>query len=130
MPDTNFVDAMAKCIATCSQLGKERKELHFHDQDNQWSLFGGVLETGKEAALTNINMGSGKRILVAAGDGNAQNVDLFLLNSGGAVLEKDIEPDASPIFEYKTSGSSTYGVRVKNTRSKGPSMIIATILAE
>ena len=130
VPDSNFVDAMSTCIATCSQLGKERKDLHFHDQANQWSLFGGVLESGSEAALTNITMGSGKRILVAAGDNNAQDVDLFLLSSSGEVLTKDDEPDATPIFEYKTSSTSTYGVRVKNSKSKGPAMVIATILAE
>jgi hypothetical protein len=130
VPDSNFVDAMAKCIATCSQLGKSRKDLHFHDQPNQWSLFGSVLEMGKETTLPNITMGEGKRIFVAAGDGNALNVDLFLLNKSGNVVEKDDEPDASPIFEYKTSSSSTYSVRIKNVKSKGPSIVISAILAE
>ena len=130
VPDTNFVDAMAKCIATCSQLGKQRKDLHFHDQENQWSLFGSILESGQETTLTNIAMGTGKRIVVAAGDANATDVDLFLLNSSGSVIEKDTEPDATPIFEYKTGGTGTYGIRVKNSKSKGPAMVIATLLDE
>ncbi|HLK55469.1 MAG TPA: hypothetical protein VKU00_02840 [Chthonomonadaceae bacterium] len=130
VPDSNFVDAMAKCIAICSRLGRDRKDLHYTDQANQWSLFGGVLESQQDATLPNITLGSGKRIVVAAGDGNAQEVGLFLLSNRGDVVEKDSGSDATSIFEYKTNGSNAYGIRVKNAKSKGPSMILAAILAE
>ena len=63
-------------------------------------------------------------------DDTAIDVDLFLLDSHGAILKKDTEPDATPCVVYHTQRGEIYGMRTKmcETQGKKASLVLTATL--
>lgn len=101
----------------------------FHDEPNQWALYGVILDDGEDASISNMSMENGRHVVAASGDHAAEDIDLFLTDDTEADwVCKDDEPDAVPLISCWTNGSGKYRLRIENFDSAGRSLVIATVL--
>ncbi|HKI19611.1 MAG TPA: hypothetical protein VKA15_17120 [Isosphaeraceae bacterium] len=129
VPVSNLTNATVNLMELCSRVSQNRGgRVVFQDADNQWAIFGAVLQNGEERTITNLALGQGRRVLVAAGDNNARDIDLFVLDRNGDIAARDTAEDATPIADVTVSGNSLAGVRFQNVNSQGPALVLAAIL--
>jgi hypothetical protein len=102
------------------------KRLDLRRAKNQWALFGGVARQGESITVTNMSLGRGVKAFVGAGDRNATDVDLFLLDQDGRTIKSDERTDPTAGFAHEP-GPGTHGLRVLNYRSNGPSMVMMAV---
>ncbi|MCI0459917.1 MAG: hypothetical protein L0Z62_23445 [Gemmataceae bacterium] len=102
------------------------KRLDLHKAKNQWALYGGVARQGEEVKVTNMTLGKGVRAFLGAGDKNAQDVDLFLLDRNERAIKSDTKVDPIASFVHEPQGDP-HGLRVLNYRSTGPAVIMMAI---
>jgi hypothetical protein len=128
VPRGNLVTATDRLVGLCNRVsGGDPGAVRFHDNDNQWAIYGGVFDRGQAMTITNLSMGEGRRILLAAGDDNTKDIDLFLLDQAANVLSQDNEENATPVVHFDSAGDQTYGITIKNAAGTR-SLILATIL--
>jgi hypothetical protein len=128
VPKENLVKATARLIGLCNLVDSKIKgDVTFHDPANQWALYGGIFEKGESLSITNLNMGNGRRVIVAAGDDNTKDIDLFLMDRNGKVLVKDEDDDPTPVLQWRTNNREAYGLKIKNAAG-GRSLILAAVL--
>jgi hypothetical protein len=128
VPVSNLVTATGKCIIACNLIADAAGGARFHDEPNQWSLFGSILREGESVSVTNLTMERRRHAIVAAGDNNVDDLDLFLLGPNGQTLEKDIRPDSFAVIDYRTGNHTSYGLRIKNESSYGATLVLASVL--
>jgi hypothetical protein len=127
IPLRNLATAAALLIRFTGNVNQRVKEnVTFHAQQNTWGLFGGVIPQGDSHELS-MSMEAKRHVMVAAGDNNARDLDIYLFRTSSAILSMDEEVDAFPLIDYRTS-SSRYTVRTKNARSSGASLILTAVL--
>lgn len=108
-------------------LQKEGKRLEFRWARNQWGLYGSVLRPGDDISVTNLNLGSGRRLLLAMGDEQTEDVDLSLLDKANAVVAEDVKTNPEAIIGYTPEAAARYGIRMRNYKGNGPSVIMTGI---
>jgi len=129
IPVGNLVDALHGLIVRCNVLDRStRDRIAFHALPNTWAMVGAVYSSGESQTLTKVNLGTGHRIILSAGDSNAQDVDLFVLDAQGDVKSKDDDADAIPVVSVNTQNASNSGLRVTNVQSNGRSLILTAYL--
>jgi hypothetical protein len=129
VPIRNLVSASSRLIAFCNAVDRNTSgSVAFHDADNQWAIYGSILRQGEDTTITNITLGGGQRCLLAAGDENSSDIDLFVLDSDGDVIGQDTDADATPIVKHKARAGASYGLRVKNVKAGGATLVLAAIL--
>jgi len=129
VPKTNLVDAFASLIGGCNIIDKNTKDkVSFHYKENQWALYGSVLDKGEETTIENVDLGSGTRMIIAAGDKNAKDIDLFVKTGKGKDLGSDTKADAFPIVTVNAFALSDAKLTYKNVESKGRSLVLMTVL--
>jgi hypothetical protein len=129
VPVKNLADALDSLMKACNFLdSKTSDQQYFHSVNNQWALFGSVLEKGQETTIQNIDMGTGKRVILAACDGVASDVDLYVKDRNDKVVVKDEEADNTPICRINTTNYQGAKITYKNVASKKPSLVLMTIL--
>jgi hypothetical protein len=129
VPVGNLAAALANLILQCEDVDKNtKKDVLFSSGNNQWAVFGSILKQGGETTIEKLLPGAGTRVLVSGGDDTVSDIDLFLLDAKGKVLEEDVDDDAVPRVVYTTARNTNYGFRVKNVKSKGSSLILTAIL--
>jgi len=129
IPVKNLATALASLIKSCEVVdSKISEKLYFHEEPNQWALFGSVLDKGEETTITNINMGTGTRVVVAAGDGVSTDIDLFVKTSKDGVVAKDEDADPTPIVSFRANSFTGAKVTYKNVASRGKSLILTAVL--
>ena len=90
--------ALERLIEGCGDVSQAvRKKVRFQfgkarNGNYQWALYGAVLSPDEAVTVPDVWFGKGERMVLAAGDSNAEDVDLAILNSDGEVLLKDGEP--------------------------------------
>ncbi len=127
----NLTTALANNFELATALDAElggKAKLFFNDRNNQWALFGTVMAPGEERSLTNLRFPTGTSVFAAAGDDNTSDVDLFLLDSSKKIVEKDDDGDGKSIFDADTVDSMNYFLKIKNTKAKAPSFVVAISL--
>jgi hypothetical protein len=126
------VTATAKLIRACDTVAMSQanngKKVFFHGEQNQWAVYGAILDANQEVTVTNLNMGRGFRTMIGVGDDRALDIDMWLLDNNGRVLREDVLPDAIPVVNFDVGNHPSYGLRFRNLRATGPSVILATIL--
>lgn len=128
VPLGNLAIAVGKTVACWTQIAILAEEGGFHDEPNQWTLYGTILNPKRDITVTNLTVETRKHMIFATGDDNAEDIDIFLLDDKGQILASDEEPNSVPAIEYRTGGHPSYGLRIKNVRSDGATLVIATIL--
>lgn len=129
VPMANMEQAMANIIDFGSKVN-DKFSVRFHDMDNQWCLYGVNQASGTSNTCQNMSMGTENHIYLAAGDSHLEDADLFLLNSEGESVAKDVEEDAVPGFKYTTSKEERYQLKIKNVKSSGNALTICIVLTE
>ncbi|MBX2891512.1 MAG: hypothetical protein KF734_11325 [Saprospiraceae bacterium] len=120
-------DLFSMMEALCQKINK----MGFLSTNNQWAMFGCVLDEGKSTQISNIRLSSSKlSAIIGGGDQNAFDVDLFLYSKGGTLLKKDDATDAHPVVTYKGSAGSEYTLKMKNARSGGEKSLIMSAILE
>jgi hypothetical protein len=130
VPDRNLIDAAGRCLVQCKRVEQALGRVRFIEQPNQWTLFGGVVEQGDDISLGNMQLGDGLRVFVGTADNHAQSMDLLLTpHNSQRVLGEDSKSGASPVFWCPTQVRGSYDVRLRNTQSRGASLMFAAALA-
>ena len=124
VPLENLVRAVARSMQGCQSAG----QFGFNAQRNQWCLYGAVMRGGGEVGVKNLRLGRGRHAIMAVGDDYAEDIDLYLSDSVGNKVGKDDAPDATPGFSHRAAGGVAYEVRIKVARSRGPTIVLATVL--
>jgi hypothetical protein len=93
-------------------------------------LYGCVLDENRSKTLREIPLSSSKtNIIVATGDQNCSDVDVFLYDNNETLLEQHLGPEKNAAVMYKGSAGSTYHLKMKNaSSSEDRSLIMSAIL--
>jgi hypothetical protein len=102
----------------------------WHAGQNQWAIFGGVLRAGQSTTISNLNPGRADVVIVAVGDGVSKDIDLTVSDSGGSVLQQDLDPDAEPNVILRAQARESYQMTRKLVRTEGQrfSLVLTAIL--
>jgi hypothetical protein len=106
---------------------KDGKRLEFRKARNQWGLYGAVLDQGQTKNVTNLDLGVGRKLFLALGDQNTEDVDLFILDKAGQVLEKDTKVNSEAIVRFTPAPGGRYGIKMLNYKGPGPAVIMTGI---
>jgi len=117
----NFL-SLAKGIEPKKTVG-----FNFHEKDSVWCLFGSILDEDKSTTI-NIRSGAGDRAFIAAADSTSKKLGLFLEDAAGKPLKKDEEHAASPSVRHTTEDGVPNRLKVQNTASKGPALVLFGVL--
>ncbi len=128
VPVSNLVEATGKCIVAGALINDEVGNAVFHEEPNQWSFFGAVMREGDSVSLTNMKMERRRHAIMATCDGVADDIDLALLDNQDRVFIEDTGPESVASVVYRTGDHASYGVRLKNEKSSGASLVVAAIL--
>lgn len=108
----------------------EKTGIKFHDYENQWCLYGNLLEEGNSNTISSIRLGDEDHIIIATGDDSASDIDLFLLKNDEEI-ETDTETDSTPVLIYSTKDSERYGIKTKLiSTSKSASFVVTGIFTD
>jgi hypothetical protein len=127
VPRENLIKAAAGIISSANNVDQQVKgQVAFQAGPNQWALYGGLYRRGEEATISNVGMGSGRRVIVSAGDTTARDIDLFV--GVGNDEAKDVDNDANPLVDFTATNVNSATLRIKNVESNGPCLILTSIL--
>jgi hypothetical protein len=126
VPIKNMSQSLQKIMAA-GKLASQRAAVRFHEEQNQWALFGAVLRPGDTTTISGLHLEARQHVFVAAGDAGAKVLELALLDAGGNVVKKDEKPDNVAVLVHKTAGAS-YQLAISNVDSAGPALVSAIIL--
>lgn len=113
---TGFLTQCASVVLTTRAFGVATE---FLARPNQAAVIGRVPPSGEAVTLQNVDLGGAPTVVVAAGDTQARDLDLYLLNRGGAELVKDIDPDALPMVAYTPTEGESYAIKLANQSGNG-----------
>ena len=85
-------------------------------QDNSFSIGGGWLKQSKEkwVPLYSLKLVEGKKyLLIAAGDEDAKDVDLEIVDADGKRVALDDKTDPEAVVDFVPKASGTYQVRIR-----------------
>jgi len=129
VPIRNLQDAMTSLMKRCDRIDRGTKDkVYFHDVKNQWALYGSVLKEGEDMSIINLDVGTGRRAVLAGGDSFARDVDLFVRDRDDKVVAKDEDDDAVPVVSLTATRYQGAKITYKNVRSQGASLTLMTML--
>lgn len=129
VPTRNLDVALSNMLKACVSVAKQ-KPARFLSVPGEWAVIGSILKPGESHTLSDVHLGEGRRVIVAAGDTVCTDIDLsvFLDAMPFEVLNKDEDKDALPLVQCKATDANRYGIIVRNAKSKGGAMILTAIL--
>lgn len=130
IPDEEYETISNNFYESGTTLNSVSDGIRWHDLENQWCLFGLMLDNQKSWELENLRLGSEEHYLFAVGGEQSTNIDLTLSDRKGAQLASDTEADAYPILDTDTSDADRYTLNIKNVSSNGPTFIMVGIVTE
>ena len=131
LPVTNLKGALETVIQGAEEVNKLVKDAAlFQSGNNQWALYGAVLEQGDDLTITRVKLGKGERMLVAGGDKNAEDVDAFVMNDEKIILARDKGRDPFAFVKFVEDEDEFRAIKFKNNKSKrgGPTLILTAVL--
>jgi hypothetical protein len=127
VPRANVERSAVGIIGAAISVDRQVKgDVVFQAGPNQWALYGGMFRPGDQIEITNVGLGTGRRVVLAAGDTQAEDIDLFV--EVGGKQAKDDDPDPTPLVDITVTNVSSATLRIHNVKSGGPSLILTTIL--
>ena len=123
----NLVKSVVNTMVACNRIDQKLKDsLYFQSGNNQWAIYGGILRKGETQEISKIALGTGRFLILSRGDLSAKDIDIFV--TAGDKTVKDDEPDAEPTVDVNTQEVSSASVKVRNSDSDGPTLILTTVL--
>jgi hypothetical protein len=101
------------------QVEKANKD-GYEFQKNSFSIGGGWLKQSTQnwVPLYTLNLQAGKKYrFIAAGDADAQDVDLEIKDSNGKTLKADVSTDPIAVVDFSPENTGKYLVRVRLYKS-------------
>lgn len=126
VPLDNLETAVANSLKFADTAAEKVQGASFLRQDDGWAVLGAILDEGQELTVGGIELPEGQHIILAAGDGQAQDVDIEVLTAEGAVVGKDEAEDAIPMVLYETQ-EGEHSLKLTNAAGK-TSLIIMCLL--
>lgn len=129
IPPSVLKEATIGCLLACA-VGSALVDggATWHDEPGEWALWGTVLDSGQEQAMTMMRMKRGNHLFVSIGDDSLERSCLYLLDGEGNALRADEDQDARKFIQYETEAHYDYGVLVQNVKSKGPSLVYVAVM--
>ncbi len=119
VPIVNLTTAGDGFLTLCrSVLTVRGGKLGFLTESNQAALFGVILRGGRGTEVTDVRMGAGTRLVLGAGDTQAQDLDIKVHTMGGSLVAEDVETDATPVNIFSTSSHESYKVTLQNAAQR------------
>jgi hypothetical protein len=130
IPHKNIVASIGGAIRAAQLAAKKVSSkggsLAFHEGGN-WSFYGTVLKPQEVSSFGGLKLTADPTIALAGADEDGTNIDLFIKDQGsGAVVAKDVEPDATPAVLIHPQSSVRYSLSVANSAKQGTTL--ATVL--
>jgi hypothetical protein len=103
--------------------------------DDQHSIGGGWLKKGENnwVTLCKVKLESGKSYrVIAAGDGDAKDVDVRIVDPGGKVVKADESQDREAVVDYSPTETQQFEIRVRlfDSRENLPCTCLVTVLVK
>jgi hypothetical protein len=129
LPITNLSRAGDVMLDRCRNVANQASAC-FLEEPGEWAVIGSVLNSGSVASFSDMRLGGGRRVMVAAGDSKMRDLDLGLFEDrdGGQPLDTDTLPDDNPVLEARTNSNDRYRLMIENSSSNGPSIVMTAIL--
>ncbi len=102
----------------------QNKRLELRHARNQWAIYGTVIAPGASTRVTNLDLGTGRRVFLSIGDDNSQDVDLFLMDGNDNVIAKDVDARVHAIIGFDPLAGRRYAFRMLNYKGNGPSVVL------
>lgn len=104
-------------------------------QDNSFSIGGGWMKQSPEAwfPLYTVELKQGRSYrFIAAGDADAKDVDLDILDPSGKIVAKDEKTDPEAVVDYVpvTSGRYTVRIRLFDSANNYPCVVLAVVMSK
>ena len=130
VPVQHLADATDNLLKWCEQIVKKVGGAKFSSGRGGWSIYGAVLKPGEDSTITKLDPGRASIIYCSAGDTDALDVDLYLLDDDQDVLKKDTDADPTPYVRYETRADRNYGLSTKCVKTDGgsPALILTAAL--
>lgn len=126
VPVSNLNSAYTRLMTLCGAVDKKIGSAAFQDDDGEIALIGTILKEGETLTQSGVDMQKRQYVVCATADGQAQDIDLKLLDSGDDVVESDTADDATPILIYSKGG--TMKLKITDVKSKGATLAMAAVL--
>ncbi len=125
---------VTEAAARLSKLVGAANKAGYVFQDNNFSIGGGWLKQSQEnwVPLYTLNLKAGTKYrFIAAGDADAQDVDLDIRDSNGKTLKADTgtDPEAVVDFTPETTGKYLVRVRLYKSADNAPCLCLAVVMA-
>jgi hypothetical protein len=126
VPPQNLAGCAARLMTVCEVIADKTGGAAFHDEEGEWALVGTILGQGQALTQNGIDLPEGHHAFAAAGDAQADDLDLLIAGADGKHLGEDADEDANPVVLLENPGT----VRLKLTaaKSKGPTLAMAAVL--
>lgn len=93
-----------------------------------WCLFGTVMQQNESRSVTNLSLSNGLHVFLAAGCGQATDIDMEVTDQDGNTIVSDTELDATPMGIALTDAKSLYEVSTSLPGSRGAALTLSGVL--
>ena len=126
IPLENLGQAGGTILERCEVIAS-KKPTRFLQEAGEWAIIGHVLEKGESSGLSDMILGTGRRVIIAGGDNHSRDLDLTL-SCNDLILAKDTDDDAAPFVTHFTKKQERYSVEITNARSTGTTVAMIALL--
>lgn len=117
-PGVYMTQALGRVMASARNVTLKTK---FGLDDGSTCFMGALLKSGKQAE-TSIPLKSGvEYAFVGGGDDDVNDLDLYLADPNGKIIERDIDEDATPVVTFKAPAEGQYRIILKLADGKAKS---------
>lgn len=128
IPVENIGRALGRTIDAANIL-ENSVDIHFHNQDGQWCLFGAALGEKDHSEIYNLSLGSESHWFISAGDRSTSDLDLYLFDNNGLVSQST-GTETIPLMNFVTYSSALYKLKTTNYEGTGASMVFTLIMTQ
>lgn len=131
LPSEDVTAALTTLIDGCAEVSRAvRKKVLFQGGNNQWALYGAILEPSESQTVTGLRFGIGERMVLAAGDRDSEDVDVAVMNDENEVLLRDRTKEPFGFVKFAEDENKPRGLQFTNVRSRRgkAALVFATVL--
>lgn len=119
--------AAARTLVSSGSFLATKGSSGFLAEENQWAVWGGVAPSREIIELTGVTLGQGKRIVIAATDDEASDIDLYVRSSAGTLLASDEGSGADAVVSLESAAGRRYNLTAKNA-GNGTNFVMTGVL--
>lgn len=111
---------MERCRGLSTLHGLLAGAVTFLDRPEHGALWGVVLEGDEEKTIRNVPFGAKPVTILAAGDTQARDLDLFVYDKNGDQEAQDTAPDATPMLRRPAGVEQNHAITLRNAGDGNP----------